>query len=618
MAGNARGQDGAAADDDITLNLNNADIGALIATVSEITGRNFVVDPRVKGKVTVISAAPTRVEDVYEVFLSILKVHGFSAIESGGVIKIVPDATAKQTSSPDVLSAAPPASDKLVTAVVPLRHVSAMELVPVLRPLMPQEAHLAAYPPGNALIVADVASNVQRIMRLVRNVDRAVETDIELIPLEHATAAEVVATVNSLRGQKPGPDEATVIGDERTNSVLIAGSESERLRYRSIVRHLDQPAKKTNWTVEVVYLRYASATDLVPVLQAVSDSQGAGVPSPRGAQASAPTGSGGNSVNVQSDDATNALIIQGAPRTIERLKSVIDKLDIRRAQVLVEAIVAEISSTKADELGVQWQTSVPRSDGFAAGALLPGVESGGIATPATPGTFPLGTGLSLGYFSGADLRALLRIISSDQFTNVLSTPTLVTLDNAEAEIVVGQNVPFVTGQFTNDATTPDNPFQTIERQDVGILLRVKPQINEGDTITLEIEQEVSNVDRSTAGSDLITNKRSIATTVLVDDAEIIVLGGLIEDDLRESEQKIPLLGDIPVLGHLFRNTRADQEKTNLMVFLRPTIIRDAAVARDLTRIRVRDLQEKKVHQDEQTDFLLRDESFDLDALDLVD
>ena len=608
------------AGDDFTLNLNNADIGALIATVSEITGRNFVVDPRVKGKVTVISAAPTARENLYEVFLSILKVHGFTAVEAGDITKIVPDATAKQNSPPDVLSSAPTRSDKLVTAVVPLRHVAAAELVPILRPLMPQEAHLAAFPAANALIFADVAANVERIMRLIRKVDRATVDAIELIQLEHAEATAVVNTINSLSSPS-SVNSATspVIADERTNRVLLAGSEADKLRYRTIIQYLDVPARKPEWFIEVVYLRYASAADLVPVLQAIGDASPRVTNlSPQRSETPGPRSAGRARLHVQADGPTNALIIQGPPELMARVLKVIEQLDIRRAQVLVEAIVVEVSSAQADELGVQWRTSVPSTDGLAAGAVFPGFETGAIPTTVESSAFPLLPGFTLGYFSGGDLRALLRAISSDQLANVLSTPTLVTLDNAEAEIVVGQNVPFITGQFTNDATTPDNPFQTIERQDVGILLRVKPQINEGETITLEIEQEVSSVDRTTAGSDLITNKRSITTTVLVDNAEIIVLGGLIEDDLRETEQKIPLLGDIPILGHLFRNTRADHDKTNLMVFLRPTIIRDKDTARKLTRSRFGDLQDKRAQQESESDFFLRNDGFLLEDLDLVD
>ncbi|MGH8598494.1 MAG: secretin N-terminal domain-containing protein, partial [Gammaproteobacteria bacterium] len=373
----------------------------------------------------------------------------------------------------------------------------------------------------------------------------------------------------------------------------------------------------------VIYLRYASAKDLVPVLQAIGDRSQA----PGAAQANrrrpnvpvlVPGGNTSGMFQVQADESTNAVIVQAPPELLAQIREVIAKLDIRRAQVLVEGIVAEVSNNKADELGVQWQTTVPR-DGVFAGTLLPGVAAGPIPDPFVADSVPsLLTGLTLGYFSAGDLRTLIRALSGDQYTNVLSTPTLMTLDNAEAEIVVGQNVPFITGQFTNNATTPDNPFQTIERQDVGILLKVKPQINEGDTLTLEIEQEVSSVDRATTGVDLITNKRSIKTSVLVDDQQIIVLGGLISDELREIKTKVPLLGDIPLLGYLFSNTNSDFTKTNLMVFLRPTIVRDRATNKALTGTRYEDIRKKQEGQEQEHRFFLRDEGAVLPADGLVE
>ena len=290
-------------------------------------------------------------------------------------------------------------------------------------------------------------------------------------------------------------------------------------------------------------------------------------------------------MRITADEATNAVIVQGPPRDVKRVLAVIAQLDVRRAQVLVEGIVAEVSGSTSDELGVQWRTNVP-SQGIAAGAVFPGKTAGPITDSFTANdAVSFLTGLSLGYISGGDLRGLIRALSSDTLTNVLSTPSLMTLDNAEAEIVVGQNVPFVTGQFTNSTTTPDNPFQTIQRQDVGIKLHVKPQINEGDTVTMDIEQEVSSVAEGTVGADLITNKRSIKTSVQVDNGSIIVLGGLIGDDARANREKIPFLGDIPVLGNLFKSARRSANKTNLMVFLRPQIVRNRASANELSKIR---------------------------------
>ena len=608
----------------ITLNLKNAEIQAFISAISELTGKNFVVDPRVKGMVTVISAAPTSPDALYDVFLSVLKVHGFTAIETGEVIKVVPEVGARTEGTSSVVTRNLERTENIVTAVVPVRYVVAAELVPILRPLLPQEAHLAAALSSNALVIADTAANVDRISRIIRQVDRDTTEDIEIITLEHADAQHLVSTIQSMIGATEAGKSANKVvlsADTRTNSILLGGSTASRVRLRDLIRQMDVPGLGDAESIEVIYLKYANAADLVPVLQSVGQQsqQNRGKARNRNAQAPAAaaanrnTAAGGN-FQVQADEATNALIVQASAVVMAKIKKVIEQLDIRRSQVLVEGIVAEVSTTTADELGVQWKTNVPET-GVAAGTLFPGTASGAIDSPFDltdgPGFLP---GLTLGYFRGGDLRTLIRALSGDQSTNVLSTPTLMTLDNAEAEIVVGQNVPFITGQFTNDSTTPDNPFQTIERQDVGIVLRVKPQINEGDALTLEIEQEVSSVDRDTSGADLITNKRSITTTVLVDDRQVIVLGGLIEDDVRENEQKVPIIGDIPLLGNLFKNTRADFTKTNLMVFLRPTIVRDQKTSRSLTQKRYEDIRTKQEKQEE-SQFFLRDKGPILPAID---
>ncbi len=572
--------------EELTLNFKGADIHALIATVSELTGRNFVVDPRVKGTVTVVSSAPTRRDALYDVFLSILKVHGFTAIVSGDVTKIVPDVNAKMEAGQVAGGSLNSPGDEVVTVVVPLEHVQAVNLVPILRPLLPQQAHLAAQPDSNMLVVADSAANVERLLRVVRRLDRRNTQDIEIIRLEHAEAEDVVALIESIESANRGVPEVKgqaqlpVVADPRTNSIMLGGdSPIEKSRLRALISHLDTPVVG-NETIEVIYLKYATAADLVPVLQGVATG---GATSVDGTRAKAKK-SGGTSrdVHVQADAVTNALIIQAPPDVMRTLKIVTNKLDIRRAQVLVEGVIAEVTSAHADELGVQWQTNLP-SDGIVASTRFPGRVSGPIDSPFDPGdVVGFLDGLTVGYLSGGDLRTLIRALSGDQFANVLSTPSLVTLDNSEAEIVVGQNVPFITGQFTNNATTPDNPFQTIERQDIGILLRVRPQINEGDTVALEISQEISSIAADTVGSDLITNKRSILTNVLVDNRQTVVLGGLISDDLQENTQKIPLLGDLPLIGELFRNSSSDIVKRNLMVFLRPTIMRDKATNVELS------------------------------------
>ena len=550
--------------------------------------------------------------------------HGFAAVPSGDVIKVVPDALAKQEGQTPVPGSTVRPNDALVTAVIPIRNVNAAELVATLRPLLPQEAHLAGFSSSNTLVVADTAANVRRLMNLVAELDIATDSAIELVELRHADAEDIVRVLGAIsdpNATAPGgapTGGSPFVAYARTNTVLVRAAPATLPRLLALVRALDVPDRGPD-QIEVVALKFASAVDLVPVLQNVLGG------ATTGAQQAAAGGEQGRrrgnapaagTASIQADEATNTLILQAPTPDLRRLRAIIEQLDIRRAQVLVEGIIAEISTERADELGVQWQTS-RGARGWSGGTQLPGTEAGPLGGAAgEAGGVNLGQGLTFGYLKGiGDIRVLLRALNNDRFTNVLSTPTLMTLDNAEAEIVVGQNVPFVTGQFTNQSTTPDNPFQTITRQDVGVMLKVKPQINYGDTVTLELEQEVSSVDTSTSGADLITNKRSIKTTVLVDDQDIVVLGGLIENDLRENAQKVPLLGDIPLLGQLFRNSRSDVRKTNLMVFLRPSIMRDPQAAHELARTRYGDLREKQEAAESSRRNLLRREAPRLPAFD---
>ncbi len=572
----------AAPNEALTLNLQNADIGALIETVSYVTGKNFIVDPRVNGKVTVVSAIPTKPDDLYDLFLSILKVHGFAAIEKGSATMIVPDINAKQESIPTLIDGVLSDNDQISTLVVDLQNVTARELIPILRPLLPQSAHLAAH--DNVLIAADSAGNLKRLLKIIKRIDRESNVAIEIIRLQYANAADLVKlisptlkTITASDGKNAAASSSnSIMADERTNSILLVADRKQRLEVRALISHLDTP-EEAQADAEVIYLKYAVASDLVPILQGIGSKLGLSDAEKQNSNNAAATQT--TLFDIQADDNVNALVIHAPHKRLQAVKSVIRQLDIRRAQVLVEGIIAEVSYDKSIELGVQWQTS-STSDGGFIGSAPPGTSiSDGIS-----GFDPLSiaSGLSFGYFSGGSIRALLRAIAGDGFSNVLSTPSLMTLDNEEAEIVVGQNVPFVTGQFTNATTTALNPFQTIERQDVGILLKIKPQINEGDSVRLEIEQEISSVDAATSGAGLITNKRSIKTNVLVDDQQIIVLGGLLQDDLRETQNKIPLVGDIPIIGNLFRNTNNAFVKTNLMVFLRPQIIRDSRTGTNLT------------------------------------
>lgn len=608
--------------EEVTLNFRDTNIQELINIISEVTGKTFVVDPRVKGKVTVISNEPMDSEAVYEVFLSILSVHGFTAISTGAIVKIIPANLAKSQSTPVVSANEPIEGDTLVTQVVTIKHVSAPQLIPLLRPLIRQQGHLVAYPANNTLVISDHASNIRRLLKIIRRIDQADDDEIEVMVLEHASAAEVVRILNSLEQKKASKTSKSttstnLIADERTNSILINGDSKTRLRLRTLITHLDTPIKSTGNT-QVIFLRYAQAKDLVNILKGVSDS----LENP-GKTKNQATTIDSVKTNIQADESTNSLVITATPKVLSNLKTVIRQLDVRRAQVLVEAVIAEVSSDMARELGVQWlfygnKETIPlglsnfdntgaRIVDIAASAYQAN-QNGNVNIP------NLGSGafLGLGRFNSSVLNfgVLLRALNSDTNTNVLSTPSLLTLDNQEAEIVVGQNVPFVTGQYTSTGTTGSvtNPFQTIQREDIGIKLKVKPQINEGNAVQLEIEQEVSSVSPSSlAATDLVTNKRTIKTTVIVEDGNMLVLGGLIDEDLQQTEQKVPGLGDIPIIGHLFRSQSLKKVKRNLMVFLHPIIMRDAATENLVSHSKYSYMRAKQLEQQSQGLSLMSEE-----------
>ena len=603
-----------------TLNLQNAELRSLIQTVSKRTGRNFIVDPRVNAKITVVSSTPVNDRELYDVFLSVLSVHGYAAVPQGDVTKIVPAVAAKQDAIPSDESQS---GSQLVTRVVTVQHVNSAQLVPILRPLLPQEGHLAAYQPTNRLIVTDSASNIQRIIRIIERVDRPVESDVDVIRLEHASASEVVRILGQLasqaqQGQNQTGGQARLAADTRTNSVLISGSREERLRMRGLIANLDTPLEREGNT-RVVYLKYANAADMTEILRGVSEAEVAN------GEQSAQGGGNGNQddVVIQADENTNALIMTGPPGRLDGLESVIRKLDIRRAQVLVEAIIAEISQDKARELGVQFVAADTSGNGDQPAALT-SFGSGGsnILELATESALP-DSGLTLGGLSegsgGTDFGVLIRALASDANNNILSTPSLVTLDNEEAEIVVGQNVPFVTGSFSSTDTggSATNPFQTIERRDVGITLKVKPQINEGNTVKMNIEQEVSSLSSSAqTTSDVVTNKRSLKTTVLVQDDQTLVLGGLIDDTVRTTDERVPLLGDIPVLGRLFQYQRTNKIKQNLMVFLHPRILREKQLADYYTGEKYNYMRAEQVDRQRKQQTLMIDELPELPELEL--
>jgi len=586
--------------EEVTLNFSDADLVAVINSVSQITGRNFIIDPRVKGKVTVVSSKPLNEDEVYNVFLSILQVHGFATVPTENAIKIIPDATAKQSSTPYSPASRNP-EDQLVTRVLKIEHINAAQLVPILRPLVAQQGHLAAYPATNVLIISDRASNILRIDRIIAEMDKEIDSDIEIIKLRHAFAAEVVRLLTGLNltspEQKAQGGGIKITADERTNSVLLVGERVERLKYRAIIADLDSPVESSGNT-HVVYLRYANATNIATILSNVG--QEVIKAEAKNVGAGGAPGASAESVNVQADEDSNALVITAPASIFPSMRAVIQQLDIPRAQVHIEAIIAEVSLETSKELGVQWLVANDETGAFssqfsASGFTIPGVAEGNI---------PDGGLLGLGNIveDGLSFVTLIRALAGDGETNLLATPSIVTLDNQEAEIIVGQNVPFVTGQSTSSSSSTINPFQTIERQDIGISLKVKPQINEGDAITLTIYQEVSAIAASSAGAvDLITTKRSIETTVQLEDAEMLVLGGLMDDQYIDNEQRVPLLGDIPGLGVLFRSSKTTKVKRNLMVFIRPTIVKDGEKARVLSQNKynfIRDLQLKKLEEDE--------------------
>ena len=583
-----------------TPNFRDADIRKIVEAVGEVTGKTFILDPRVTAKVTILSKTPMSPEAFYEAFLSILQVHGYIAITTGDVVKIIPDATARQHPNPPTTDGA--AADDMVTQVIQVHNIGAAQLVPILRPLIPQYGHLAAHPGSNMLIISDRASNVKRMINIIRRIDLSTDDDIEVVPLEHASSAEIVRVLTALT-QAPRADgmpvTTSLVADARTNSILIGGDKSGRLRLRALIAHLDTPLEDGGST-RVRYLRYADAENLATKLQTHFTQQATAGAGTTGAVSS-------DQVSVWADPQTNAIIVNAPPKMMRSLMSIVDKLDIRRAQVLVEAIIVEVLVDRVSDLGITWavegsgsNTPVGITNFPAAGTnlinILGATQSGGTVDP----TGSIGEGISIGVGrivdGGTSFAAILSALEGDATTNIISTPTIVTLDNEEASLNVGQEVPFVTGSFTNTGTAGGavNPFQTIQREQVGVKLTITPQINEGNAILLKISQEISSISETATGAaDLITNERTIDTTVIVEDGAILVLGGLIEDVLRESTQQVPILGSIPVLGALFRHRSVEKVKTNLMIFIRPTILRDgtqAAIATHAKYNYVRDVQ----------------------------
>jgi len=610
----------------VTLNFVNAEIEGVVKVVGQITGRNFVLDPRIKGTINVISARPTPRALVYSVFLSALRLQGYAAIEDRGITKIVPESDAK------LHAGSRAGGDQIQTQVFALKHESAAQMVPVLRPLIAPNNTVTAYPANNTLVVTDYASSLRRIEEIINAIDQPSGTDPVAIPLRYASALDVAQTVSRLLGdavQAPGAGAAdatqrmTIVADTRSNSLLARADNPARLaRLRRLVAILDVPIS-TAGNMHVVYLKNAEAVKVAETLRAIYQGEaapGSSRPAAPGAAAPAPatplpaqggagpgyaplaasTVAGGPQAAtsmpgiIQADAATNSLIIIAPDAIYNNLRATVDKLDVRRAQVYVEALVAEMTADKAAEFGIQWQdlSGAGTSNTRVFGGTNFGTPGQNILNVAV-NPAGVGRGLNIGVVRGRvtipgvgeilNLGVLVRALETDSNANILSTPTLLTLDNEEARIIVGQNVPFITGQYalSGAATTP-SPFQTIERRDVGLMLRIKPLITEGGTVRLQIFQEVSSVRDQTNPAGVITDKRSIESTVLVDDGQIVAIGGLIQDSVTDTVEKVPFFGDLPLFGALFQYKTRSRVKTNLMVFLRPIVVRDAEGANPLT------------------------------------
>ncbi|HEX2829459.1 MAG TPA: type II secretion system secretin GspD [Burkholderiales bacterium] len=605
----------------ITLNFANADIESVVKAMSGITGKNFVVDPRVRGTINIVSASPVPRSAVYDVFLSALRVQGIAAVEDRGIVRIVPESDAKLHPAPTFGPQDKPrgGGDQIQTRVFTLQHESAAQLLPVLRPLIAPNNTIASYANTNSLIVTDYASNLRRIEKIIEAIDQPSGSDLAIIPLRRASATDVANTLNRVLAEgapAQGADATqrlSIVADMRSNSVLVRSPDPARLsRVRTMVATLDSPTS-AGGNIHVIYLKNADAVKLAETLRSVYS--GGTAPQPQRTVATPPPPAGAPppppppmaqtntapnaGAIIHADPATNSIIVTAPDAIYNDLRAAIEKLDVRRAQVYVEALVAEITAAKAAEFGIQWQSLSGANAPDGSTRAFGGTNFGGpgqniLDVSRNPGA--AGSGLNIGVVRGRvtvpgvgevlNLGLLVRALEADNNANILSTPTLLTLDNEEGRIVVGQNVPFITGSYavSGAATTP-TPFQTIERRDVGLTLRIRPQITEGGTVRMQIMQEVSSIQSVTNTAGIITNKRAVESTVLLDDGEIIVIGGLIQDSVSDGVEKVPVLGDIPWLGELFRYRTRSRSKTNLMVFLRPTVVRDTARVRPITEDR---------------------------------
>ena len=569
------------------VNFVDTELSEFIDSVSQITGTTFIVDPRVKGKVTVRTVERHDSEAIYDIFLAQLRAQGFAAVNlPNGSVKIVPDQAARLEPVPvDPSGGQQAGSDGIATRVFSVRNAASEQLLGIIKPLIdPRVGVITPYPAANLLVVTDWRSNLTRIDRLLAELDQVSDEPLQVMPLQHASAADTSALITRLLASEKGGDSAQVIADPRSNALLVRGSADSRERVRALLTQLDRPGGELRSSnTQVIYLRHANAGEVVKVLRGLSQEAPQAPGEGEGAEgakvARLPVSDSG--VRLEYEEGTNAVVMVGPDSELAAYRSIVEQLDIRRAQVVVEAIIAEVSDSRAEELGVQWLFADEKLGAGVVNFSAGGASIAGIAGAAASGdNAALGELLSgvdgatagIGHFGGGfNFAVLLNALKRESGFNLLSTPTLLTLDNAEASILVGQEVPFVTGSVTQNNS---NPYQTIERREVGVKLRIKPQINIDNSVRLDIVQEVSSIADFASASDVITNKREIKTKVMVEDNGLIILGGLISDEVSDRDQKVPLLGDIPGLGRLFRSTGKSGVKQNLMVFIRPRILRD--------------------------------------------
>ena len=574
-----------AEDQNWQVNMKDADISAFIGQIADITGKSFVIDPRVKGKVTVVSTETMNTEAVYELFLSVLQVHGYAAVPAGDVIMVVQQNSVKQQGG-DLNAKTKRQSQEMVTKVITIKNTPALDLVPILRPLVAKYGHLAGVKSANALIISDHASNISRIEQIIDRLDKSGSEELEVIQLKEAWVGNVVTMLQSLdpdkvaqgKGAKSGgAGSIRVVADERSNRLIIKGEKTSRERIRKLIMQLDKPSYFSG-SAKVVRLKYADSKKLAELIKnLMSDSDSSGGKDANKAKGKA---------SIYADEELNALVIRAEPSILKEITEIIHELDVRRAQVLIESAIVEVSGDVTDALGVQWAIGDTSNPVAGTNFGNSGQDLNSIAGGIAAGTPSLSNGLTLGGFKSTngqfDFGMVIQALESQSNTNLLSTPSIMTLDNQEAEIIVGQNVPFITG--STSSSDNNNPFTTITREDIGVTLKIKPHIHEGNELRLEVEVSAESVSNTTVQgqADLITNKRQLKTMILAADKETIVLGGLISDDITETESKVPYLGDIPYLGWFFKSKSTQHIKRNLMIFLRPTIVLEKQKATELT------------------------------------